>query len=69
MSGFDWIGCPGKRLAKEGRYTRQQARPVSRSFKNFPTGAVLVVLLVAVRLVQYVYGTTTEERGREGRSE
>jgi len=61
--GLDWIGCPGKRLAKERR--PQGTRPASRSFKNFPKGAVRVVLLVAVGLVQYVYGTTTEVRERE----
>jgi hypothetical protein len=61
MDGWmDWIGCPGKRLANEGRHK------VSRSFKDFPTGAVRVVLLIAVRLVQYASGTTTEEGGREG---
>jgi hypothetical protein len=68
MDGLDWIGCPGKRLAKERR--PQGSRPASRSFKNFPTGAVRVVLLVCsglstVRVWNDYRGGREGERERE----
>ncbi len=63
---MDWIGCPAKRLAKERR--PQGSRPASRSFKNFPTGAVRVVLLVCSGL-STVRVWREREREREGEGE
>jgi hypothetical protein len=75
MDGLDWIGCPGKRLANEGRHkAAARSREALRTFQRV-RGGLFYWLRCAVRVWNDHRGGREGGReegrqvGREGGSE